>query len=282
LREQAKTGRFRKSKAVPVIWDLSDKVVYFGSLGNTACEHLARLFHESFNVSLERLSAGTLAAETFSRKGKTRDWEDLRPSSFTAAPTGVGGVDDDEEGAPRDLSIPAVPWLTRTVDTKDFLGNEWLLWLWHQSETAGGTIELPSGEAALAIDKAIDLECAWGVGGKATLRGDAPTRLLEAAEALRTGKWPRKAGMILSDGEHQWELTLQADGFTVSSAALPEIADAQSPRELIEARLDRIVTLSRLVDELYTVFLAARGNGVWAGMKSNIGEWIKTRKKRGN
>jgi len=277
LREQVKSGRFRKSKAVPVIWDLHDKIVYCGALGNTVIEHLARMFRESFNVDLERLSAGTLAQDKLSGQGKTRDWEDLRPSAFTSAPTPRTGGDDDD--SPPDPGTPAVPWLTRTVDTKDFLGNEWLLWLWHLTETDGGVIEVPSGEAALAIDKTLDMECAWGIGGKQSLRGDAPTRLREAAEALRTGKWPRKAGIILSDGEQQWELTLQSDAMTVSSAALPEVTDAQSPRELIEARLDRIATLATLIDALYDRFLTERISGKWPGVKTQVGEWIKTRKR---
>jgi len=280
LREQVKTGRFRRSKAVPIMWDLHEKMVYVGALGNTVIEHTCRMFRESFNVDLQRLSAGTMAQEKLESQGKSRDWEDLRPTAFTAAPTGRTASDDDDEAGPRDPGTPSVPWLTRTVDTKDFLGNEWLLWLWHLTETQGGVIEVPGGEAALAIDKTLDMECAWGIGGKQSLRGDAPTRLREAAEALRTGKWPRKAGLILSDGEQQWELTLQSDALTIGSAALPEITDAQSPRELIEARLDRIAKLAALIDELYTRFLADRVSGRWPGVKAQVGEWITTRKKK--
>ena len=72
------------------------------------------------------------------------------------------------------------------------------------------------------------MDCAWERTGKQTLRGENPTRLPEAADALATGKWVRKAGLILADAEHQWELTLQGDTMTVGAAALPEDAAGEA------------------------------------------------------
>jgi len=108
---------------------------------------------------------------------------------------------------------------------------------------------------------------------------DAPTRLLQAHDALCTGKWPRKAGLILSDGESHWELTLQADALTVHSAALPEITDAQSPRELIETRLDHIEGLAKLLDCLFDEFLSHRAYVGWPDVVAEIKAWIKTKAK---
>ena len=81
------------------------------------------------------------------------------------------------------------------------------------------------------------MDCAWEIGGKVTVRCDKPTSLAEADDALKTGKWPRRFGLIVSDGEHQWDLTIGGDTLNVSAALLPDITEAQTPREVIEQRL---------------------------------------------
>ena len=134
-------------------------------------------------------------------------------------------------------------------------------------------------EAFVAIDKTLDMDCAWGAAGKQSLRGDGPTRLVEAGDALLTGKWPRKLGLILSDGEHQWELTLQGDRMLVSAAALPEIEDAEGPRELTETRLLLTRRLSDTLDALYARFIALRSGSSWPATRESIGQWIKDRRR---
>jgi len=172
----------------------------------------------------------------------------------------------------------------QSLDLKDFLGNEFLLWLWWHIETnegavaCGGSGNGGSGASMyLAMDKALDMECAWGVGGKQSLRGEGPARLREAGEALRMGKWPRKTGLLLSDGEHQWELTLQGDRLAVASASMPEVPDAESPRELTEARLQLVRRLADAVDGLYHAFLSERTASGWPGKRDAIGQWIRQR-----
>ena len=284
IQEDLASGKFRKSKSIEVLWDLARSTVYCSATGNVIAEELSRLFHQSFAVELELISSGRLAGDVFRETGKTRDWEDLHPSPFTNPPPEAHDDHEDADG-PRDAAIPSVPWCAQAIDLKDFLGNEFLLWLWWKLETAEGEIPLKmhsgrEGQAFIAIDKALDMDCAWGARGKQTLRGDGPTRLTEAGEALSNGKWPRKAGLILTDGEHQWELTLQADRMLVSGAALPEIIDAQSPREITEARLALTTTLAETIDGMFNTFLADRTGSGWATKRQAIRQWIGDRRKK--
>ena len=99
----------------------------------------------------------------------------------------------------------------------------------------------------------------------------------EAGEALKLGKWPRKVGLHLADAEEAYELTLGADPFVVSAARLPEIDDAQSPRELIEARLQRVTHLASLLDGLFDAFLQRRLGGGWKSDREAIKGWIQSR-----
>ncbi|MEM1109344.1 MAG: hypothetical protein AAGH99_11730 [Planctomycetota bacterium] len=284
IREELASGKYRKSKVVPILWDFASQTLYCGAAGTTVIEHLSRLMRHAFAVELDNLSAGVLAGNLIKAEGKSRDYEDLQPSAFTAPPDAPRSSESDDD-APSfaDGSLPVLPWIAKSVDLKDYLGNEFLLWLWWhgEKERESPTIKTESaGDVFVALDKALDMDCAWDLTGKQTLRGDNPTRLPEAGDALTTGKWPRKAGLILADAEHQWQLTLQGDQFVVSGAALPEIEDVETARELIERRLELIVGLSDTLNALFTTFLARRASGPWPNDRNVIKSWIKDRQKK--
>jgi hypothetical protein len=274
LHDEVIAGKYRKSKAVPLLWDLKTGHLYFAATGVRAIEQLNLQLRDAFNVDIEPLTAGSLAGEWLSSQGRHRDYEDLKPSPLTAAPE-EAYAEGDDFGSPRDPATPLVQWTYGSTDTKDFLGNEFLIWLWHRMEADEGLI----GDTAITIDKALDMECAWGVRGKLTLRGDGPTRLPEAADALLGGKWPRKISLILADTREgsQWELSLQGDKWHIGSAALPAIEDAASPRDLVDARLASIRQLTATIDTLYRTFIDERTAGGWANKRQRIRDWIKHR-----
>ncbi|MEL7088907.1 MAG: hypothetical protein AAGL98_10800, partial [Planctomycetota bacterium] len=283
IRQELASGKYRKSKIVPILWDFERRTLYCGAAGTTVIEHLSRQMRQAFAVELDNLSAGVLAGNLIKAQGKARDYEDLQPSAFTPPPDAPRGSGGDEDGPSfGDGSLPALPWIAKSVDLKDYLGNEFLLWLWWHGERDRDTPTIKTqaaGDVFVALDKALDMDCAWDLTGKQTLRGDNPTRLPEAGDALTTGKWPRKVGLILADAEHQWELTLQGDQFVVSGAALPEIEDVEHARELIERRLELIVALSDTLNALYATFLDRRAAGPWKTDRDAIKAWIKDRQK---
>src|SRR5690606_38153820 len=98
---------------------------------------------------------------------------------------------DDDFESPRDLGTPIVPWLKNAIDTKDFLGNEFVVWLWSAVENNHGlvTVKTDTGttDVGVVLDRALDLDCAWAARGRMSLRGEAPTKMSEAAEALALG-----------------------------------------------------------------------------------------------
>lgn len=284
VREDLSSGKYRRSKMVPVMWDLGRGVLYLGATGGTATEQLARLVRQSFGVEVDVVTAGSLAGRLLRERGEGRDYEDLKPTPFTPPPSAARRAADDAEGAPvGDLSTPLCPWVATSIDLKDFLGNEFLIWLWWLTEAHEGLVRVHEPltaelEAAVLIDASLDMDCAWGATGKQTLRGDGPTRLVEAGDALKTGKWPRKLGLILSDGEHQWELALHGDRMTIGSASLPDIDEAPGPRELVDARLELTRQLSDTLDALYTRFLTDRTGPGWSAQRERLATWVRDRK----
>lgn len=283
VHEDLAAGRFRRSRSVQVAWDLSHGVVLCGNASGSVVDQLRRLFRKSFAVELVPMTAGTEVGHHLGEAGRSRDYEDLLPSPFTKPPTGSGqsGAGDEEEASPRERYTPVCPWVTKSIDLKDFVGNEWLTWLWWMQEAHEGVVPTEkAGELFITVHQALDMNCAWEVGGKVTIRCDKPTSLLEADDALKTGKWPRKLGLIVSDGEHQWDLAIGGDTLNVSAALLPDVTEAQTPREVIEQRLDLIGSLSFALDELYGAFLKQRTASGWPGKRETIGKWIRQRGKK--
>src|SRR3954469_11156860 len=167
--EDMRSGRFRRSKLVSVLWDLPTQTIYCNVSGQSQ-EKLAELFERTFGLSLLPMSSGAAALRYLEPKGRRRDYEDASPTRFV-----YGG---DGEG-----QRPEYPWVSKSAEPKDFFGNEFLLWLWPQ---------IDSGEATAIFERSLDLDCAYGQTGLAFLRGDGVTKMPEALDALRTGKVPRK------------------------------------------------------------------------------------------
>jgi hypothetical protein len=131
------------------------------------------------------------------------------------------------------------------------------------------------------IDRSLDLDCVYGQTGKDSLRGDGPTKMPEARDAIRSGKLPRKAGIILDAGGEQFAFTFGAEGLSFGSAKLPEV-EADNARQLVEERLEHIGTLCKTIDDLFSKFLALRCSGSWAGWVTDCRKWIVTPPPGGN
>ena len=286
MQEELAAGKYRKSKMIPILWDLQNQELLFGAVGNTVAEQLHKIMRDSFGVELDQMTSGATARHMLAAKGETRDFEDIRPSTFTPPPAGAADNHEDAAGV-QDISIPFVPWAAASVDMKDFLGNEFLLWLWWMCEEHEGMVEIDvqgqsrKDKIGILFDKTLNMDCAWGVGGKQTLTGDGPTRLVEAADAMATGKWPRKAGLMIAelDSTEQWELTFQADMMIISSAKLPPTEEVQSPRELIDARILSIRRISEIFTRMFWTYLDLRTSTSWPTRRQAISAWISKRKR---
>ncbi|MEM1329864.1 MAG: hypothetical protein AAGG07_04815 [Planctomycetota bacterium] len=281
LHDELASGKHRSSKMVPVLWDASRRVMLSAASGNSVIEKLCALWRETFSEdgggALRPLSAGAIAAELLADRGETRRMEDMRPSPFTPPP---GGGETER---------PVVPWATASPEPLDFLGNEMLFWLWHRCETTEGLapIALADGSTAdiyVALEGSLECECAWGVTGKQTLtpspEGIVPARTPEARQALASGKWPRRAGLLLGEGERLWKFSLQADRWLVSAAQIPAPPDdgsVESPRDHLEWRFDQVRRLDELLIGLFDAFLRARASEGWTTTRQRISDWVRSK-----
>lgn len=267
IEEELRSGHFRRSKLLPILWDIPSQTVYCSASGKSF-EKLAEIFHRTFGLDLQPVSAGSLGLRVSEGRGKRREYEDFRPTRFVSGPEGEG-------------QYPDYPWVAKGPEPKDFLGNEFLLWLWHEADNRTGIIDTEeAGDVTIYIDKSLDLDCAYGQTGRDVLKGDGPSRMPEARDGLRSGKLPRKAGMIIDAGRQQYTFTLNPEQMSLGAAKLPEVEDAEGPRALFEERVTLLRDLCAAIDGLFDAFLKLRGSSAWEGHVNGMRRWIMQPEKK--
>ncbi len=204
IEAEASDGRYLKRKAYPILWDGQTNELLVGSTSLNVVERLHLIFEQTFGVDFESLTAGTQAFRLAESRDQSRGIDDATPAPFV--PT----------------SANEVAWVVDEA-SRDFLGNEYLLWLWYVLEiTEGDAIKLSDHtEATVMLTNSLVLECPRGATGKESITHEGPTRLPEARRAIQSGKLPRKAGLTVVRHDMQYDLTLHAETLAVGSARMP-------------------------------------------------------------
>lgn len=256
--EELATGKYQRMAQFPILWDARSSIFYFGGSSANACGRCADLVERVFNVELERMSAGKLARNWAQRSKKNHELDDIAPAMFH--PSHSGGL---------------AAWANQDSIQPDFLGNEFMMWLWHMLETDSDTIKLSDdSEVTAMFAKNLVLECPLGESGKESISAEIPTKLPEALEAIRTGKMPRKAGLVLVRFGQTYELNLQAEMFSVGGAKLQADKEAKGA-EVLESRIDAIRTLNETLDLMFEQFCQLRVSKAWDDRLKQICKWIE-------
>lgn len=259
LEQEAKDGRYRKRKCIPVLWDKLTNEVLFGATSITQVDRLCSLFEQTFGRTLECLTAGSRAHLLAELHQRTRQVDDSAPSAFLPGNT------------PEDVA-----WIA-DESSRDFLGNEFLLWLWYHTDIISDTVKLADdSEVTVMMARSLTLECPRGQTGHETISHEGPTRLPEARRAIQSGKLPRKTGLTLVRHDQQYELTLHAETLAIGSAKLPappeEIADA---RAKLDERANQLRAMIETLDLLYDAFGKKRLGKEWEAELAGMQKWLK-------
>jgi hypothetical protein len=262
LEEEARDGRFLKRKVYPLLWDALSNELLVGTTSVMALDRLHTLFEDTFGHGFEPLGAGSQAFRLSEPRRQTRGIDDATPAPF------VPGSSPSE-----------VAWLP-DENSRDFLGNEYLLWLWYVLDSDSDTIRLSDGsEAAVMLTRTLVLECPRGQTGRQSITSDGPTRLPEARRAIQAGKLPRKVGLTIVRHDHQYELTLQAETLAVSGARLPA-PEASEEHARLEERITQLRHLLETLDLLYDAFNEKRAGDAWSKELAKMQKWL-ARDERG-
>lgn len=191
------------------------------------------------------------------------------------------------------------------IEKRRFVGREFLLWLWFESEVFEGTLHTTEhGSFGLWIEKSLSLSN--GKTEVTRIRGSQPAAAREAKEALRRGKMPDSAGFHLVQGDRESSFTLRAEqlgvaGLTLAvvlggaeeeAAAEPLLTGPRRPprrkREDVERqearesdenheafyeRMHLTRDFEAVVEALYRDFLAVRLGERWGDVVAALQAW---------
>lgn len=265
---EIRDGQYRRLRHFPILIDTRNDVVFVAATQNAVLERVFPLFKETFSKRLEPMTAGYLAYEWARRHHATRKIDGLEPSMFVTHPRG-----DERAG---------VYWTAHDASSRDYLGNEFLLWLWYTLSEESDTIELADkSDASVMIVKQLALECPRAETGKEVISCEGPAELPESRRAIQSGKLPRKAGLIVSRQGAQYAFILQAETFNISSAVLPAIEPGGkgngngNGRARAEERVEQIRHLAETVDLLYDAFLQLRLGSDWDAVLAKMKTWLR-------
>jgi hypothetical protein len=264
LEQEAKDGRYRKRKCYPVLWDRLANEVLFGATSIAQVDRLCSLFEQTFGIELECITAGKRAYHLAELHARTRVVDDSSPSAF------VPGI------TPEDVA-----WIA-DESSRDFIGNEFLLWLWYHTDVQSDTIKLSDGsDVTIMLARTLTLECPRGQTGHETISSEGPTRLPEARRAIQSGKLPRKAGLTLVRHGEQYELALHAETLAVGGGKLPPMDETiTEARAKLDERATQIRSLLETLDLLYDAFGQKRFGKDWEAELAGMQKWLKREDRR--
>lgn len=260
--QESRDGRFRRAGAVGVLIDLAAKHVYLGNTSTAVADRLMAVFSDTFGVVIEPETSGRLASRLTIAAKNGRALENLEPMQLVRPPDGHA------------------PDETDFVDRgQDFLGKEFLTWLWFRTDADDGPLRIAGGnDVTVMIDKSLRLKCDFGLTGSTMISADHPVELPEAKAALRIGKSPNRAGVVLGSGLGEFRLSLEAQRWTIGGLTLPEPpAEETDVRTRLENRFEQIADVAGQLDALYDLFLSERIGAKWSTIERAMQKWAAGR-----
>ena len=175
--------------------------------------------------------------------------------------------------------------LSEIIEAKQYIGQEFLTWLWYLSEEEEHISLSGDQVVTIMMGDTMVLGPAMGMDGtRVSIKGREFT-LAEAREGLRRGKLLESLRFGLAMEEGDFWLTLKAADLSFSSLKLPPTGGGEEPQEKDAILLERVAlvnTAINAVEELFKRFLEGRlasesGGGLWASLK----EWAHGEKVPG-
>jgi hypothetical protein len=243
LHEQLLPGILPRTQFFDVLVSKDLGTALLLSTSKAAREAFAQLAKDSFGITVERLTSGA---------HRSLKVDKLTPTVFPGR-------------GPKQLELPGAG---------EYLGCELLLWLWWKWETDGGEFSIPSGIVGIAIDDRVEFE-AGDDETSMVLRHGLTTQSAEARTALRNGRVPTKARLLVAKGQLQWTVTLDGASLAMGSVGLPEDSDdCETPEDVTADRAENWLGLHTIVEHLFDKFMGDRVSMAWAAKAREIAEWM--------
>lgn len=255
---EAKKGNFKRLGETSVLWDADTESLFLGGSSEKTNDACIDLLERAFGLGLSRVSSGKLALEYADEVGINAEMYATTPTAFLP-----GEAAD-------------VTWWNGMTDNYDYLGNEFLLWLWWKLETGSDTFQLADdSEVTGMFARTLSLDCPKGEQGKESITSECPVALPEAAMAIRMGKLPRKAGLTLVRDGEQYDFNLQAESFVLGSAKISRTGDNTEMQDTLD-RIESIRRMAETLDLLFEAFCADRIGQDWTRESAKLSQWLQS------
>ena len=166
--------------------------------------------------------------------------------------------------------------LVDLINTRSFLGSEFLLWLWFRSECFDSLLYHEAhGGLEVWIDDKLTLEAYLAETERNDFKGGSPAFSPEAKTALRQGKRPSRAKIHVVKEGREWTFTLKAETMDLGGLKIPALLTREEDEQFYE-RMFLLEEIEDVLLALYGDFMAIRlSEEVWDGaMLPAIRAWI--------
>jgi recombination associated protein RdgC len=148
----------------------------------------------------------------------------------------------------------------------EYLGREFLVWLWFKTETREGRFDLgEQGVAELWFDRRVVLQSESDEGTeKIVCTGDNP-HLREARFALTEKKQIVEAMIKLTIGDHTWSFVLESKWMNFKGFKTPRVLQDKNedPDGLFYEKFLLIDQALKAVDAVFAAFIKVRSSPEW-------------------
>ena len=237
-----------------VVWEPDRNEVWFASTQGKMIDLFMEAFLNTFDLHLEQIEPYSLAEGLLDdvEMGKLDNSESTR---FTGEPGSDG------------LMLGNV------------LGEEFLTWLWFQSDVAPGAFVNKEGQPfSVSMEQRIVVQGGEGDTRETASVAGTLSPLTEARFGLGKGKKVTRATIRLEKDELAFQFTLSADDFTLGSMKLPKVekpAEDEDPDAMLLERFYLMEVCLGLLESLYATFLRLRLSAAWGETVQEITTWIR-------
>ncbi|MFH0926407.1 MAG: hypothetical protein V1872_12405 [bacterium] len=153
------------------------------------------------------------------------------------------------------------------IKNKQFLGREFLTWLWFKSDTNSGVVNINDDKSVeLWIDDKIVLESDELENNKEKVicHGEH-SEMFEARQALNQGKKVSQANFKLNMNEEEWHFTLDDCWLNFRNCKPPKIIldKKEDPDGLFFEKTLLIEEATHTIDQLFSQFIQIRISPEW-------------------
>ena len=254
--DEAAKGNFKRMNVTSVLWDAATETLFISSNSEKNNETVLGLIESAFGIEVSPITPTRLALNYC-----TDD------ADAYAALTHIDATNFADD-APMNVT-----WWNGMSENFDYLGNEFLMWLWWKWETDSTVMDLADeSEVSGMFARTLSLDCPEGESGKESISAESPVALPEANLAIRMGKLPRKAGMTLVRNAQQYDLTLIAESFGIGGCKISFPGETNSLDR--EDRIESVRQIGETLDLLFEAFLDQRIGKKWKAETKKMRDWL--------